>query len=78
MKHSLPSLKTDEKEQRSFFDYRSNNYLRVVQSKNNTVVYIGSTFNNIEPAKLVERYISATRKGSAVFKRSAFTNTIKA
>ena len=44
-----------KKEERGFFDHRSDDYVSIVQWKNNKIVYLGSNFSNIEPTKMVKR-----------------------
>ena len=56
MKCPQRPLKSIEKEERDFFDHRSNDYVSIVQWKDNKVVYLGSNFSNIEPTKMVKRY----------------------
>ena len=43
----------EKKENRDFFDCRLNDYVSIVQWKNSKVIYIDSSFSNIEPTKLV-------------------------
>ena len=62
MKCPLRPSKAVEKEERGFFDYRSDEYTSIVQWKDNKVVYIGSNFNNIEPTKMVKRYSQRDKK----------------
>lgn len=46
----------EKKERRGFYDYRSDDYVSIVQWKDNKVVYIGSNYTNIEPTKVAKRY----------------------
>ena len=78
IKCPLRPSKSVEKEERGFIDHLSEDYVSIVQWKDNKVVYLGSNFSNIEPTKMVKRYCQVKRKRSVVFNHSAFTNTIKA
>ena len=78
MKCQLRPSKYVEKEERDFFDHRSNDYVSIVQWKDNKLVNLGSNFSNIEPTKMVKRYSQRKKKRSVVFNRSASTTTIKA
>ena len=49
MKCQLRPSKSNKKEERGFFDHSSDDYLCIVQWKDNKVVYLGSNFSNIEP-----------------------------
>ena len=62
MKCLLQPLKSVEKEKRGFFDHRLDDYMSIVQSKDNKVVYLGSNFSNIEPTKMVKRYSQREKK----------------
>ena len=50
------------KEKRGFYDYRSDDYVSIVQWKDNKVVYIASNFVNIAPKKVVKRYSQREKK----------------
>ena len=62
MKCPLRQSKSVEKEKRGFFDHRSNDYVSIVQWKNNKVVFLGSNFSNIELTKMVKRYSQRGKK----------------
>ena len=56
LKCPLKLSKYVKNEKRVFFDYRSDEYVSIVQWKDNKVVHMGSNFCNIEPSKMVKRY----------------------
>ena len=56
MKCPLRSSKVVLKHKREFYDYWSDDYVSIVQWKDNKVVYIASNFVNFAPIKLVKRY----------------------
>ena len=56
MKCPLRSSKVVLKEKWGFYDYRSDDYISIVQWKDNRVVYIAFNFVNIAPIKMVKRY----------------------
>ena len=62
MKCPLRPSKSVEKEKRGFFDHRSDDYVSIVQWKDNKVVYLDSNFSNIEPTKMVKRYSQREKK----------------
>ena len=62
MKFPLRTSKSVEKEERGFYDHCSDDYLFIVQWKNNKVVYLGSNFSNIEPTEMVKRYSQREKK----------------
>ena len=62
MKYPLQPSKSVEKEERGFFDHRSDDYMSIVQRKNNKVVCLGSNFSNMEPTKMVKRYSQREKK----------------
>ena len=62
MKCPLRPSKSVKKEKHGFFDHRSDDYVSIVQWKNNKVVYLGSNFSNIEPTKIVKRYSQREKK----------------
>ena len=47
---------------RSFFDHRSDDYVPIVQWKDNKVVYLGPNFSKIQPTKIVKRYSQREKK----------------
>ena len=56
IKCPLRPSKAVDKENRGFFDHRSDNYVSTVKWKDNKVVYMGSNFSNIEPTKKVKHF----------------------
>ena len=62
MKCPLRLSKSVEKEKRGFFDHHSDDYVSIVQWKDDKVVYLGSNFSNIEPTKMVKRYSQREKK----------------
>ena len=62
IKWPLRSLKVILKKKRGFYDYRSDDYVSIVQWKDNKVVYIASNFVNITSIKVVKRYSQRERK----------------
>ena len=62
MKCPLRPSKAVDKENRGFFDYRSDDYVSIVQWKDNKVVYMGSNLSNIEPTKKVKRFSQRDKK----------------
>ena len=56
------TIKSVKKEKRGFFDDHSDDYMSIVQWKDNKVVYLGSNFSNIEPTKMVKRYSQREKK----------------
>ena len=52
----LRPSKSAEKKEHGFFDYRLDDYVSIVQCKENKVVCLGSNFSNIKPIKMVKRY----------------------
>ena len=62
IKCPLRPSKSVEKEKRGFFDHRLDDYVSIVQWKDNKVVYLGSNFSNIEPTKMVKRYSQREKK----------------
>ena len=62
MKCPLRPSKSVEKEKRGVFDHRSDDYVSIVQWKDNKAVYLGSNFSNIEPIKMVKRYRQHEKK----------------
>ena len=62
MKCPLRSLKVVLKEKWGFYDYRSDDYVSIVQWKDNKVVYIAFNFVNIAPIKVVKRYSQREKK----------------
>ena len=62
MKRRLRPSKSVVKEERGFFDHRSDDYVSIVQWKDNKVVYLGSNFSNIGAIKMVKRYSQREKK----------------
>ena len=62
IKCPLRPSKSVKKEERGFFDHRSNNHVSIVQCKDNKFVYFDSNFSNIEPTKTVKRYGQREKK----------------
>ena len=62
MKCPLRSSKVVLKEKLGFYDYRSDDYVSIVQWKDNKVLYIASNFVNIAPIKMVKRYSQREKK----------------
>ena len=62
MKCPLQPSKSVEKEERGFFDHLSDDYVSIVQWKDNKVVHFGLNFSNIEPTKMVKRYSQREKK----------------
>ena len=62
MKSPLRSSKIVFKEKRGFYDYQSDDYISIVQWKDNKVVYIASNFVNIAPIKVVKWYSQHEKK----------------
>ena len=54
MKCTLRSSKVVLKEKWGFYDYQSDDYVSIVQWKDNKVVYIASNFVNIAPIKVLK------------------------
>ena len=66
----LQSPKADEKEERGFFDYCSDDCVSIVQWKDNNVVDIGLNFNNIEFKDMVKRCMWSDKKKIECFQPS--------
>ena len=62
MKCPLRLSKAVDKENRGFLDNRSDDYVSIVQWKDNKVVFMGSNFSNIEPTKKVKLFIQRDKK----------------
>ena len=62
MKCPLHPSKSVEKEERGFFDHRSDDYMFILQWKDNKINYLGLNFSNIGPNKMVKRYIQRQKK----------------
>ena len=62
MKCPLRPSKRVENKELGFFDHRSDDYVSIVQWKDNKVVYLSSNFSNIEPTKMVKRYSQREKK----------------
>ena len=62
--NEMPTKVIESRSQRElgFYDYRSDDYVSVVQWKDNKVVYIASNFVNITPIKMVKRYSQREKK----------------
>ena len=74
IKWPLRSLKVILKKKRGFYDYRSDDYVSIVQWKDNKVVYIASNFVNITSIKVVKRYSQRERKKLIALNLFGFTN----
>ena len=62
IKCPLRPSKSVEKEERGFFDHRSDDYVSIVQWKDYKVVCLGSNFSNIEPRKIMKSYSQGKKK----------------
>ena len=62
IEYPLRPLKSVEKEKSGFFYHRSDDYVSIVQWKDNKVIYLGSNFSYLEPTKMVKCYSQRGKK----------------